>query len=225
MTQRAPIIHAARPLRRIFWGALLVLLDVTFSATVNEVGFRLDLLDDTVGMVLITAAVATLRGMSMNPSYAARMGFVRWVSILALIESILDHFIFPQPALLALFVQTLGFAKILAVLLFCACMRDLCREAMMPEAGRKWSTTLVLFFLLYGIPIGLLTIAAMSPAGSFPIDLGPGLGPWILPAGLLFLVPLISFFGATSTMASEAEVARMPRAATSWPYVAAPPAD
>ena len=215
------IVHAVRPLRRIFWGALLVLLDLTFSTTTNDVGFRLDLLDDTVGMVLITAAVATLRDTRVSPSYAGRMGFVRWVAILALLESILDHFIFPQPALLASLVQALGIAKPVAVLLFCACMRDLCREAMLPEAGRKWHTTLMTFLFLYGIPLALLTLAAILPEGAIHIDVGP----WMLLALPIFLVPLISFFSATSTMARLAESAPLPRAVTSWPFVAAPPAE
>jgi hypothetical protein len=218
---REPIIHVVRPLRRLFWGALLVLLDFTFSTTTNGVGFRLDLLDDTVGMVLITAAVATLWDMHVSPSYAARMGFVRWVAILALLESILDHFIFPQPALLAFFVQALGIAKPVAALLFCACMRDLCREAMLSEAGSKWHTTLMLFLFFYGIPLALLQLAAMLPDGAIHIDVGP----WMVLVLPIFFVPLISFFSATSTMERLAEPAPLPRAITTWPYMAAPPAE
>lgn len=220
---RVHIIHAIRPLRRLAWGALLVLLDFTlFKYTNDGVGFRLDLLDDTVGMVLIASAVATLRDIYVSPSYAVGMGFVRWVAILALLESILDHFIFPQPALLELSVQALAIAKLVAILLFCACMRELCREAMLPEAGRKWLTTLMLFLVVYGIPLALSQLAAILPDAAIHIDAGP----WMIWVVLIFLVPLISFFSATSTMARLAESAPSPRTATtSWPYVAPPPAE
>jgi hypothetical protein len=220
---RVPIIHAIRPLRRLIWGALLVLLDfILFKYTNDGVGFRIDVLDDTVGMVLIASAVATLRDIYVSPSYAVGMGFVRWVAILALLESILDHFIFPQPAWLELSVQALGYAKPVAILLFCACMRELCREAMLPEAGRKWLTTLMLFLVVYGIPLALSQLAAILPNAAIHIDAGP----WMMWVVLIFLVPLISFFSATSTMARLAESAPSPRAATtSWPYVAAPPAE
>ncbi|HWN68994.1 MAG TPA: hypothetical protein VNM90_15255 [Haliangium sp.] len=219
MILREDIVHAARPLRQIFWGTLLVLLDVTFSLTYGGGGFRFDVLDDTLGMVLIIAAVARLRGIPVDSYYVARMGFIRWVAILALSESILDHFIFAQPWLLTFLLQILGIAKIVASLLFLACMRDLCLETMLIEAARRWQTTLTLFLVFYGIPFGLLLIVAMLAGDSFHIDAGPGM----LLIVLLFLVPLVSFFGATLTMARSARMPAMGAAA--WPYVNAPSVD
>lgn len=215
------IIHAARPLRQIFWGTLLVLLDFTFAWTSGGEGFRFDILDDTLGMVLITAAVARLRRIHVDSSYTARMGFIRWVAILAVVESILDHFIFAQPPLLTPLLQILGIAKIVASLLFLACMGRLCLEARWIKAARRWHITLALFLVFYGVPYGLLLIIAMSAGESFHIDAGPGM----LLIALLFLVPLVSFFRATSTMARSAEMAAFPTQATAWPYVNAPHAD
>jgi hypothetical protein len=217
----ADVFHAARPLRWIFWGVLLVLLDFSFSMTMNGEGFRIDILDDTLGMLLITAAVARLRAIRVDSSYATRMTFILGISILAVLESILDHCIFAQPPLLAFLVQILGIAKIVASVLFCACMRHLCREALLPEAAGKWHTTLALFLVFYGIPFGLLLIIAMSAGETFHIDVGPGM----LLIGLLFLVPLVSFLRATSAMARSAEMADFPAKATAWPFVNAPHAD
>ena len=212
MIHRVEIFHAVRPLRHIIWGTLLVLLDFAVTLTSGTEGFRIDLLNDTVGMALITAAVARLRRIPVSASYAARMKFVHWVAILAVIESAIGHLIFAQPWLLSFLLQILGMAEIVALLLFCACMRDLCVEGMLAEAGRKWRTTLALFVALYGIPFGLLQIAGiitMSTGGSFHIDLG--LGALII--GAIFFVPLVSFFRTTRAMARSAEMPAFPVAA------------
>lgn len=212
MIHRVEIVHAVRPLRHIFWGALLVLLDVAFTLTSGGEGFRIDILNDTLGMALITAAVARLRGIPVSASHAARMKFIHWVSILVVIESAIDHLIFARPWLLTFLWQILGMAKIVALLLFCACMRDLCVEGMLARAARRWRTTLVLFVFLYGIPFGSLQIAGlitMLAGGSFHIDLGPGM----LVIGAIFFVPLVSFFRATSAMARSAEMPAFPLAA------------
>jgi hypothetical protein len=221
MIHRIDIVHAARPLRHVFWGALLVLLDVAFAVSSGGEGFRIDILNDTLGMALITAAVARLRGIPVSASYATRMKFIHWVSILGVIETAVGHLIFAQPWLLTFLLQILGMAKIVALLLFCACMRDLCVEGMLAEAARRWRTTLALFVALYGIPLGLLQIAGiitMSTGDSFYIDLGPGM----LVIGAIFFVPLVSFFRATSTMARSAEMPAFPMAAIASPRVTAP---
>lgn len=204
MMNRDDIIHAARPLRWIFWGALLVLADVILSWTSGPIGFRLDILDDTVGMLLITAAVGRLQAILVDASYARRMRFIRWVSLLALLDSILQHFIFPKPGLLTFLLLVLGVAMIAAFLSFCACMRDLCRAATLDEAARMWDRTLVVFVLFYGIPgIGLVLfgLAALVDGRTYQLDVGPG----TLLIGLLFLVPLFYFFTATKQMARAAE--------------------
>ena len=103
-------------------------------------------------------------------------------------------------------------AKIVALLLFCACMRDLCVQGMLAEAARRWRTTRLLFVALHALPLGLLQIAGfitMLAGGSFHIDLGPGM----LVIGAIFFVPLASFFRATSTMARSAEMPAFPPAA------------
>lgn len=204
MIHREDIIHAARPLRWIFWGALLVLVDISFSMTFGETGFQFDLLNDTLGMLLITAAVGRLRNIGLDSSYANRMQFIHWVAIVALLESLMNHFVFQKSWLLMSLSLALDLATIVALLAFCTSMRDVCRAGMLAEAGQKWHRTFVLFLVLYGIPGLLLVffgIAAIATNQSFRFDLTPS----ALVIGLLFLVPLFYFFSATSTMARAAE--------------------
>lgn len=204
MIHRSDIIHAARSLRWIFWGALLVLLDIIFSMTFGEIGFRLDLLDDTPGMLLIIAAVGPLRGIGMGGWYATRMVFVHWVAIIALLDSVVQHFIFPKPWLLAFVSLVLPFVMIGSMLVLCVCMRDVCQAATLSEAARKWQRAFVLFLIFNGIPSILLVMVAPGVlAVSLPAHVTPT--PGMLWIGLLFLVPAIYFFSATSTMARAAE--------------------
>jgi hypothetical protein len=186
------------------WGTLLVLFDITYTSTSNGAGFRVDFISDSVGLLLITVAVGRLRHIPMDSSYATGMIFVHWVSILSLLESLMQHFVFDSPWLLTFLSSVLGIARIVAVLSFCACMRHVSREALLDDAERIWLRTLVFFFVLYGIPLGvLLTMGLVAMVTGQPPRLDPGSN--IVWLGVLFLLPLLSFVSATATMARSAE--------------------
>lgn len=204
MIHREDIIHAVRPLRRIFWGALLVLVDISFSLDFGEIGLRLDLLDDTLGMLLITLAVGRLRDIPMGGWYGTRMVFLHWVAIVALLDSFLQHFIFPKPWLLASLSLVMPFVMIAALLVLCACMRDVCRAATLSGEAQRWQRAFALFLVFCGIPSVLLV---MVESGVLTVGLPAHFTPtpgmlWI---GLLFLVPPLYFFRATSSMARAIE--------------------
>lgn len=204
MIHREDIIHATRPLRRIFWGALLVLVDIGFSSKFGEIGFRLDLFDDTLGMVLITLAVGQLRDIPMGGWYGTRMVFLHWVAIVALLDSVLQHFIFPRPWLLAFVSLVMPFVMIAALLTLCACMRDVCRAAMLSEAAQRWQRVFALFLAFFGI---LSVLPALIGLGvqtfGLPAPFTPT--PGMLWLGVLLLVPPFYFLRATSTMARAVE--------------------
>lgn len=201
MIHREDIIHAARPLRRIFWGALLVLVDISFAWRFGDTGFRLDLLDDTLGMLLITAAIGQLRDIPMGGWYATRMVFLHWVAIVALLDSVLQHFIFPKPWLLAFLSLVMPFVMIAALLALCACMRDVCRAAMLSEEAQRWQRAFVLFLAFSGILLALIGLGVLTIG--LPAHFTPT--PDLLWIGVLFLVPNFYFLRATSTMARAVE--------------------
>jgi hypothetical protein len=91
--------QAITPLRMIFWGGLLCIFDITFSQTTNGQGFKCDILDDTLGAILITVGVFKLSAIAVPGRYATVMGFVRIVSVLAVLNTIRAHFIMPLPPL------------------------------------------------------------------------------------------------------------------------------
>src|SRR5678816_1647861 len=85
-------VHAAvRPLRLIFWGALIWIIDLTFTTTTNGTGFRFDLLDDTLATVMISVAVFRLARAPVPRPYPAVMAFIKVVAILAVCDTALRH--------------------------------------------------------------------------------------------------------------------------------------
>ncbi len=202
---------AVRPLRLIFWGGLLCIFDLSISSTTrvagSVTGFKFDLLDDTVGAILITMGVVRLGAIAgvRDPRYRQVMRLIRWVCYAAIVETIDAHFIYDRPEPFVFLLHAFGLVRLAATIAFCIAMRWFCESAPgLDLATRSWRTTTSLLVFLYALPLAffysasLVAIATRSP---FHLDLGP--------AGLCFLfvlvAPLIHMFVSTSRMAREAE--------------------
>jgi len=82
-------------------------------------------------------------------------------------------------------------------------MRSVCRDAGLSRPADSWRTTLVLFGVIYVIPLGFLhgaVLVAMATRTEFRIDLGPAV-LLLLP---VFFWPLVHLFISTSRMARAA---------------------
>jgi len=196
---------AVRPLRLIFWGGILWLIDFSFSSTTNGEGFRCDVLDDTVGTVLITVALFRLSAAPVPGRYASVMFAIKVIAICSVVETVIKHFIFPHPAPLDFIFGVLGLAQLLGTVLFCMAMKWFCIDAGMIQVAESWRVTFLLFCFLNALPLGLLNLAsmfAMITDSSFHVNLGPA-GLLLLP---VILLPLIHLFISTSRMRRAAEV-------------------
>ena len=65
------------PLRLVFWGGLICVFDLTFSQTVNGEGWEFDVLNDFVGMFMITWGVFQLAKIHVHERYCTATLFVR----------------------------------------------------------------------------------------------------------------------------------------------------
>lgn len=208
MIEYRHIAGAILPLRLIFWGGLLVVLDFTISQTTtrtvnNQVvsagGFRFDVLNDAVGLAMILWAVVRLRRVPVSDAYRGVMTFVVIMTVYSLAEAVVNHVVFVAPEPLALLGQAIGLAQLAAILMFCLSMVWLCTAAGLIDAAKLWQITLWLFVIIYALPLGLLHLAgmlAMLTGSGFSLDLGAA-GLLLLP---VFIVPLVMFFVATSRM-------------------------
>jgi hypothetical protein len=200
---RAPLTAMITPLRLIFWGSLLCLIDISFSQTVNGSGFKFDLLDDFIGMTLITVGVFRFARFAPSHSYAKSMAFVKVVAVVSTFKALLDHFVFRAPAVWDFAWTFFGLAELAAIVVFCSNMHLLCRALELDWPARSWKTTATLFVCITAIPLGLFysaSLIAMLIGKSFNVNLGP-LGLLLIP---VFAIPIFHFFASTSRMARAA---------------------
>ena len=201
--RRASLAATITPLRLIFWGALLCLIDINFSQTVNGSGFKFDLLDDFIGMSLITAGVFRFAGFTPSHSYAKSMAFVKVVAVVSTFKALLDHFVFRAPAVWNFAWTFFALLELGAIVLFCSNMHLLCRALELDWPARSWKTTATLFGCIFAVPLGLFYSASLIATllgRSFHFSLGI-LGLLLLP---VFAIPLFHFFASTSRMARAA---------------------
>lgn len=199
------IKSAILPLRFIFWGGLLCVLDFSFSSTVNGSGFEFDILNDAVGAACIAWGAFKLAALQVDDRYARVMTFVKIVAALEVLDAIRDHFIMPYtPPIIDFLTNVFGLVVLAATVAFCVAMRWFCERANLRAAASSWRFTTLLFVFIYLLPLGLMYVAgciAILTENSFHFDLGPA-GLLLLP---LFLWPVVHLFISTSRMKRAAE--------------------
>jgi hypothetical protein len=185
------------PLRIIFWGGLICVFDFKIN------GF--DLVNDLVGMIMITWGVFQVSKINVHDRYSKAMLFVKIVAILECINVLHGQFAYRPPKLFSIIFSLIGVAAMLAIVVFCVAMRWLSSEAKLEASAGSWKTTALLFTVIYLIPLGLFYFAAavaIATGKSFNINLGPA-GLLLLP---VFLLPLIHLFISTSRTKTEAQM-------------------
>src|SRR5260221_6810181 len=193
-------VHAAvKALRWIFIGGILWIVDVKFNS--------FDVLDDTVGTLLITFGVFRLARAPVGGKYRKVMTFVQVIAVASVVETASKHFALLGPAILLFPFGLLGLCQLAAIILFCLAMRWFCEEAALPQVARSWWVTFLLFCLIYALPLGFSYLASMiatSAESPFHINVGPVGLLLLLP---VFLAPLVHLFVSTSRMRRAAEAA------------------
>jgi hypothetical protein len=193
MVTVADIRQTIVPLRLVFWGGLICVINIYVN------GF--DIVNDFIGAILILVGVRRLARIPVDERYRKRMIFVCVMAWSACATTFLGnfHIRWPEPAtwlLLLLFPVQLA-----AVTVFCTAMRLLSADALMMKSARSWGITTVLVTVVYVIPITMLTVAA-ALGGRGNINFSGG---WtMLIAIIVLLVPAIHFFVSTSRMKREA---------------------
>lgn len=196
---------AISPLRLVFWGGLICVFDFTFSQTVNGEGWRFDIINDLVGMLMITWSVAQLGKFEIHDRYRVAMKFVTMVAALSCLDALHSHFIYEIPRFASFLLSVLGMLAMAATVVFCIAMQWLCQAAGLQRSERSWRTTTLLFVFIYLIPLGLLYGAeaiAIITESTFNINLGPA-GLLLVP---VFCMPLIHLFVSTSRMKTDVEL-------------------
>ena len=184
-----------RPLRWIFWGALLWIIDIKID--------HVDLANDFIASILVVMGVMRLARIDVSDRYRTVMGWVRAVAILSVpitcIKMIASNFDQAITVLLTI----VSLAQLAATVAFCVAMRWFCIEAGLKRSAESWRLTTIFFVTLFAGPLSLLY-------GYILISQLTGMR-WTLNVGtsvvlilLVLLVPIVHFFMSTSRMRREA---------------------
>jgi hypothetical protein len=205
------IHQAIVPLRLIFWGGLLCVLDFSISntTTINGQivsGYKFDFLNDFLGMLLVTLGIHRLMQFDLDTTYRANMIVVFVVALVNCFIAFADHFVFDTPTPLALLLALFSIATLVATILFCTAMLQLADAYGMWHSSVSWRFTRLLVIAIWVVPFGLLNLLMLGvllTGRSFHFSIG-----WFMVLVLLtMLVPLVHLFISTSRMKNEAEQA------------------
>lgn len=206
------IRNAIQPLKLISWGSLILILDFSFtsSASVNGElsGFRFDVINDFVGMVLITLGIVRLAEFDVDVEYAKIMQFLKVVSLVSCCDAVMNHFLFQHPPFLTFLLLVLGVTQLIAVLLFCLAMMKLANRYDLEVTRESWQTTLILMTLFWIIPSALLHAATLYSLMTGEI-VNVQLGGYILVVIGMMLIPVAHFFVSIQRMRIESESAEI----------------
>lgn len=157
--QSHEIKKAVGPLRLIFWGGMICILD--FSITDNAT-YKFDIISDVIGTIMITVGVFRLAEFEVHRRYSSAISFVKIIAILGIVAAIREHFLFQSPLPIVFVELLVGLASLGAVIALCVAMRWLSEDAGLGRAAQSWQTTMVLFVVLYALPMGLLYLVGAA---------------------------------------------------------------
>ena len=200
------ISAAITPLRLIFWGCVLCLIDVYSNWNIDGQVWKIDLVSDAIGALMIAWAVFRLSMLRVGGWYSAAMAFVLVVAFLAILVAVHDHFVYDQPQWVSSVVQVAPVVGLTATVVFCMAMRRLSAATGLEQSARSWKITTLLVAVISLIPLGL--IHAAGAAATLHVETSTFELPNLLVAFVVAqIIPLVHFFLSTSRMAREAESA------------------
>lgn len=172
-----------------------------FDLSVN--GF--DLLNDFVGMIMITRGVFQVGKINVHDRYSTAMFFVKIMAVLGCFQALEDRFCYRVPTFLSIIMSVISSAFVVTPVVFCVAMGWLSVEANLERSVASWRTTTILCTVIYGIPLGMLYCAAtvaIATGQTFYTEWNAA-GPILLP---VFFAPLVYLFVSTSRMKNETQM-------------------
>ena len=146
------------PLRLIFWGGLFIIIDfnLTCHSTGGAVG--IDLLNDTIGLILVTIGLLYLVFIEHNQKYDIVITIVAFISIFFCAGSILSTFYPSIIEKINKFILLIWFIEKVGLLLFCWSLKLLFDDDKMRFLYDRWSTLTILFIFFSILPSGTLLL-------------------------------------------------------------------
>ncbi|KAB8141747.1 hypothetical protein F8S13_18575 [Chloroflexia bacterium SDU3-3] len=208
------------PLRMIFWGLLLCIIDFKIKLGFSGVVYRIDLLSDTIGMILVIVGVSrvasTYKGSDVDDWFVFSL-VCAWPTFGL---TILEVFVGDEVAWYRFLSSTVGLFSMMATALFCFAMHYVALDSQLPRSADRWkgtAITVLVWWVGAGIAANIIALAVhlswiQNPSQWLTIQVGSALifGTVVVLALLfcMLFLPLISFWRSTSHM--QRELGRLP---------------
>jgi hypothetical protein len=195
MISEFDVRSAIRPLRWIFWGALLWIIDLK----IND----FDLANDVLASILVLMGVSRLGQIDVSVRYRSMMWWVWLIAISSVPVTLVKTFgsNFGQP--LSILMTIFSLAQLAATVAFCVAMRWFCGEAGLIRSAESWRLTSIFFITLFAGPLGLLygyMLLSQLTGMRWTLNVGTS----VVLILFVLLVPIVHFFISTSRMRREA---------------------
>jgi hypothetical protein len=199
--ERRRLARLATPLSLVFWGALLVVLDLRFGVAVGGRVSGVDVLPDTLGYVLMAAGFCLLafgKHFEGKEDLVAAAVATLYIGLAALS---LGSWFFPALDLDPLGVFFLQAAASAGLVATCWILYGFCRRLGLAGNARAWAVAGLLVVCLWPLPSAI--VMALPP---FRVS-------WLFLAFAVLcgLAPLVAFLSATFRLGSAARRASPPQ--------------
>jgi hypothetical protein len=200
------ISAAITPLRLVFWGGLICLIDIHSNWNIDGQVWKIDVISDVIGALGIAWGVFRLSMLRVGGWYHFAMASVLVVASIAVLVAVHDHFVYDQPQWVSVALQLAPVVVLIATVVFCMAMRRLNAAAGLEHAERSWRVTTLLVVFISLIPLGVVHAAdaVATLRGETSIFQLPNL---LVALAVAQIIPLAHFFVSTSRTAREAESA------------------
>ena len=167
---------ARRAIQLIIVGVLLCLIDITYSKTINGVGYRIDFINDALGTLLIAGGVWRLSAVYVNDRYRRLMVFVRLATMSAVLLAIRSHWIGPVGPIASGFWWLADILESIGISVFFLAMSLFWRSLTPPQLASHWrwaaAGTLAGLVLLQLLRLAGFWRSLFQPETTVPIHAG-----------------------------------------------------
>jgi len=188
-----------KALRQMFWGGIIIILDVNFG------GF--DIVVDALGVLLIVLGVYSLARQEGGAIFQRKMRIVKPLVLVFMYVSFVE--LLPLPQVARHWLGIVFVPWLVAIYLFCTAMRAFCEHHTLSRSSKSWNMTSVLVLFIYVIPLSIAYIGVwvggtfLQGQGEFSFNANAAEYPQILIFLIVGVAPLIHLFISTSRIKRE----------------------
>jgi hypothetical protein len=150
-------------LRLFFWGGLLCLCDVSIKYPQYGNGFKIDILSDTVGLLLILFGLFKIKNTCFELKCQSLYYFTVIMSTSYLLVSIHNHFIYSVPKPIIAIISLITICYYISILVFYVIMIRVFKYFDLSFPIKLWKSNLIIFGVAIGARIFLSFAFQNSP--------------------------------------------------------------